>query len=1183
MKHVDEALRALDGKGNGEDPQSAVQLARALRKVARDRLRREQRKRQHSGDAGDDGDEFIERLEAREGLHGTLQQGPSGKLLEQWAPPPAQPKPPAPPPPQPEPQRPPQQPPPPDSVLALAQAGHGSEAQRNTAGSDASIESSESSHWLARPKVIPQQRARTPPKEDRAVKPGRFSRTVVRYPCCVALTTAIVALAASFLAVRMEPRMPELVQRSGWSQDSSSIIMANLALGVLRGDALQPASVGNPEGAAGPARPLSSSLPNSETTILYNAHSGATVLTADGVGSMAAFERQVLEMEEYATHYCLRAYSTTNPDQFGCRSPQSLLPLLYLNATAHESQCLDGFCAAPSQLSLCTSGTVEWGAPPCVSTIYDWRSGTLAPESDWPSLLRERLCGPFPQRRNILLAADATCTSSEFDTASVQYARTVFSVGSPLLNFTGETDGGLGNATDLDSQWNALSESRFASELKTALRAAQDDLSATSSGARTYSSSPAEGKPLAITWTNAATGALNDLILVDLMLATASVAFVFLYVTFNLRSLFLACCGMFEIIVSLPLAYFVWKVLMRQTRISWLQVLSVYIVLCVGADDLFVFHDTWRMSKEKSSAISGSLETRFAWTFKRAALAMLSTTATTAICLIATAASPMGQMKAFGIFTALAIVADYLLVITFFAACTVAHAKYIVPPWQRCFHRCTVTSESFSESFRHAAHMKPKTYEHDLDGAYEGHWHEEEHHQNERPATRFLRLRCAPAIQRWRWALLCASTTLCVGSAISVYLAMRPAEELKFFSPDHPWQRTIGINAEEFLGLTDWKHPVTLAYGLGSPQLEYRQTVEFLRPDYSTERPWSAVYQDSWEFDAAVQARIAADCDAAAVATALVSTGEVYCVLNVLRDSNATAFPYATSAELHDALVALYASDGYAALVANISDFPAQTGFVSSSNGAAGGHVVALWHAFNSTIPQTTRPTPGSAGPHWEAWDSFARARCVDLGCVQTTQLWRFFDVLRSLFTFALSTTIICVGCSFVVLLIATSNVLIALYATLTIVAIILSVLAGVLLLGFSFGMFECIFIILTCGMAIDYAVHLAHFYTHASGGRVRRTTSALHGVGLSILGGAATTMGAGAPQFACAILFFQLNGIFIFLTSGLSLFFSFSMLLPLLMMAGPEGDQGELAALWRRACRSCKARAGNTRDNVTL
>ena len=61
------------------------------------------------------------------------------------------------------------------------------------------------------------------------------------------------------------------------------------------------------------------------------------------------------------------------------------------------------------------------------------------------------------------------------------------------------------------------------------------------------------------------------------------------------------------------------------------------------------------------------------------------------------------------------------------------------------------------------------------------------------------------------------------------------------------------------------------------------------------------------------------------------------------------------------------------------------------------------------------------------------------------------------------------------------------------------------------------------------------------------------------------TTMGAGAPQFMCVILFFRLNGTFIFLTSGLSLAFSFGLLLPLLMAMGPERSQGEVCELLRR------------------
>ena len=48
----------------------------------------------------------------------------------------------------------------------------------------------------------------------------------------------------------------------------------------------------------------------------------------------------------------------------------------------------------------------------------------------------------------------------------------------------------------------------------------------------------------------------------------------------------------------------------------------------------------------------------------------------------------MGQMQAFGIFTALAIVADYIMVITFFPACVIVYSKYLNPCVASCTARC---------------------------------------------------------------------------------------------------------------------------------------------------------------------------------------------------------------------------------------------------------------------------------------------------------------------------------------------------------------------------------------------------------------------------------------------------------------------------------------------------------------
>ena len=51
-------------------------------------------------------------------------------------------------------------------------------------------------------------------------------------------------------------------------------------------------------------------------------------------------------------------------------------------------------------------------------------------------------------------------------------------------------------------------------------------------------------------------------------------------------------------------------------------------------------------------SISGSLQTRFTWTYNRAAGAMLTTTFTTAFCLLLNATAPFPSFRTFGIFNA---------------------------------------------------------------------------------------------------------------------------------------------------------------------------------------------------------------------------------------------------------------------------------------------------------------------------------------------------------------------------------------------------------------------------------------------------------------------------------------------------------------------------------------------------
>ena len=55
------------------------------------------------------------------------------------------------------------------------------------------------------------------------------------------------------------------------------------------------------------------------------------------------------------------------------------------------------------------------------------------------------------------------------------------------------------------------------------------------------------------------------------------------------------------------------------------------------------------------------------------------------------------------------------------------------------------------------------------------------------------------------------------------------------------------------------------------------------------------------------------------------------------------------------------------------------------------------------------------------------------------------------------------------------------------------------MLMGARLGMYECLVMILSIGLSVDYDVHITHFYNVAEGTRKEKVIDALSGVGISI------------------------------------------------------------------------------------
>lgn len=115
-------------------------------------------------------------------------------------------------------------------------------------------------------------------------------------------------------------------------------------------------------------------------------------------------------------------------------------------------------------------------------------------------------------------------------------------------------------------------------------------------------------------------------------------------------------------------------------------------------------------------------------------------------------------------------------------------------------------------------------------------------------------------------------------------------------------------------------------------------------------------------------------------------------------------------------------------------------------------------------------------------------------------------------------------------------------------------------MIGWNLGVMESINLTLVVGLSVDYAVHLADGYVRCEySDRTRRVKHMLGNVGVSVLAGAATTLGASAFMLGSRILFFFQFGIFIFCTIGFSIVYALIVFTIVIGLIGPEGDKGNI------------------------
>ena len=101
----------------------------------------------------------------------------------------------------------------------------------------------------------------------------------------------------------------------------------------------------------------------------------------------------------------------------------------------------------------------------------------------------------------------------------------------------------------------------------------------------------------------------------------------------------------------------------------------IIIVLAIGSNNVFVIIESWRQSNQMKEL--NGIRKRFAYTLRKSAKAVATTSATTCCAFAANAFSDILVVKAFGIYLAIIVPVNFILIYSMVPPIIVFHDNYI--------------------------------------------------------------------------------------------------------------------------------------------------------------------------------------------------------------------------------------------------------------------------------------------------------------------------------------------------------------------------------------------------------------------------------------------------------------------------------------------------------------------------
>jgi len=760
---------------------------------------------------------------------------------------------------------------------------------------------------------------------------------------------------------------------------------------------------------------------------------------------------------------------------------------------------------------------------------------------------------------------------------------------------------------------------------------------------------------------------IGEVISDDSLWLMATISFVFVYMVFNVNSVFIASMGMFMVFMAFTPGMVLYRYLAGYAYFGTLNMLVLFIMLSIGADDIFVLNDTWQQERNRAlvtyrflrsegtqEQIQSSLRRRLQCTVGHAGKVMFTTSLSTMMSFVSNSISSFPGIYCFGAFAAIVVAVNYVAVCTFMPTVLVVHELYF---W---------TDESWACCQRNKRSPKEESKP------------KEPTADERRAIDIFLEEKCFSMIYRFRVVILIGFFIM--QSIFLVYMArLEPDPNEPLLLPESdPVQNFNTKFAQWFTRLVD-PYKITNHICIGIDGIDRSGTDETVPEDLgkaifadvSFNSPQEQQFLEQLCSDSETGVRYG---DLADRMVNFEVDITLQCFMIQIRDSIYEDSYYETF--MVDELRNEYFDNWYNSMVSRGGNYTrlTETVFIDASDISSGQNIssyvslcyeddgpwttrkfpiadpyngtdysgVCFFLVFYTWLDAPMSPTDPNYSPgvtnydhykeyiwaetretddeysgehylnffeftieltigtrtnyeegfdyydNWQAWldnwknnvegvTSLFRGYGCDVSdnCVTDDyvaipeswsssimftdkQTWTFYVMQSVILDECFSGIFLALLFAFIVMVFATGNWLISVYASIVILGLVVDVMGFTVMLGYKLSVVEAIIYIMVVGMSVDYVVHLAEAYLHSGENlRVHAARRMLGIVGISIISGAVSTCGGIMFLIFSYNQFFYKFGLNIFFLMIMASLYALVGFTAAMASFGPQGAQG--------------------------